>query len=76
MGSSEQLLRDELRASHRREEALRRQLNDLLDRIMYLTGKPYAPTPLELSDGPEPQEEKPEDPDYPGYTAHPEEVGL
>jgi hypothetical protein len=75
VASSEQLLRDELRAAHRREEALQRQVGELLDRIMYLTGKPYAPTPLEMIE-PEEEPDEPEDADFPGFTANREAVGL
>lgn len=77
MAGTERYLVDELRAARRRETELLQTIRDLTDRIMYLTGKPYAPTPLDLFEPDEPDEpSKDEDETFPGMTSDPELVGL
>jgi hypothetical protein len=76
VGSAERILADEIRELRREKRELQQQVGQLLDRIMYLTGKPYAPTPLELADVADELEPTPEDPDFPGFTASREAVGL
>lgn len=74
MANEVQFLRDELRASRRREEELLRQIKDLTDRVMFLSGKPYVPTPLEEAQQDEPERET-SDP-WAGFTEDREAVGL
>lgn len=76
MGDAERILKDELRAAHQRERELLQTIRDLTDRLMFLSGKQYAPTELELAEEPEAEEDAPEDPDFPGYTADPEAVPI
>lgn len=50
MGSIERVLQDQLREARILIRDQQQTIRDLTDRIMYLSGKPYAPTPLELAD--------------------------
>lgn len=55
-------------------EAQSQEIRELRDRLMYASGKPWTPPPLDPAE-PEPELEH-EDPDLPGYTSERELVGL
>lgn len=66
----EHLLRDRDKTIAR----LERQVEELLNRLMFVTGTTWTPPPLEPEDFEKPEEH--EDPDFPGYVSSPELTGV